>query len=150
MYKIKLASDMVWCYYRFIVAPYHIRKEMINMPRIYSNYSDNDFSIVTNLAKELGFSLSAFQHYCVMLYADHRGNTSPITLLIQKMFQNLNNFKSGDTFIVSALLTSEWPSLSRSDKMTLAKQLSLHVKNNPSKYEVYKKASGKINIYRKK
>ena len=150
MYKIKLASDIVWCYYIIMVAPYYIRKEMLHMPRIYSNYSNNDFSIVTNLAKELGFSLSAFQHYCVMLYADHKGNTSPITLLIQKMFQNLNNFKSGDTFIVSALLPSEWPSLSRSDKMTLAKQLSLHVKNNPSKYEVYKKASGKINIYRKK
>ena len=120
------------------------------MPRIYSNYSENDMTIVTNLAKELGFSLSAFQHYCVMLYADHKGNTSPITLLIQKMFQSLNCFKSGDTFIVSALLPSEWSSLSRSDKMTLAKQLSLHVKNNPSKYEVYKKSSGKINIYRKK
>lgn len=120
------------------------------MPRIYSNYSNNDFSIVTNLAKELGFSLSAFQHYCVMLYADHRGNTSPITLLVQKMFQTLSTRKPGDTFIVSALLPDEWPSLSRSDKMTLAKQLSLHVKNNPSKYEVYKKASGKINIYRKK
>ncbi|MCM1500407.1 MAG: hypothetical protein NC124_18245 [Clostridium sp.] len=118
------------------------------MPRIYSNYSNNDFNIVADLAKELGFSLSAFQHYCVMLYADHRGNTSPITLLIQKMFQNLNNFKSGDTFIVSALLPSDWAFLSRNDKMTLAKQLSLHVRNNSNKYGVYKKAAGKTNIYK--
>lgn len=119
------------------------------MPRIYSNYSNNDMKIVTDLAKELGFTLSAFQHYCVMLYADKRGNTSPITTLINKMFQNMNNFKRGETFIVSALLPYEWPSLSRSDKMTLAKQLSLYVKNNPHQYGVSRK-NGKTNVYIKK
>lgn len=120
------------------------------MPRIYSNYSKSDMDIVAALAKELGFTLSAFQHYCVMLYADHRGNTTPITALINQIPQKLNNFNQGTTFIVSALFPSEWPSLSRSDKMTLAKQLSFYVKNHPNQYGVSAKTPGQPNVYIRK
>ena len=123
----------------------------MKMPRIYSNYSANDMSVITNLAKELGFSLSAFQHYCVMLYADQRRNTTtPITVLITKMLQTLSDLERGKTFIVSALLPVEWPSLSRSDKMLLAKQLSLYIKGNPQQYGIYKRTPGQSNIYIKK
>ena len=118
--------------------------------RIYSNYSANDFNIVTQLAQELGFTTSAFQHYCVMLYADHRGNISPLNSLTAKMLSNLNTVKSNDTFIVSSLIPEEWPSLNRSEKMTLAKQLAHHVKANPNIYVPYKIAKGKTTIYIKK
>ncbi len=120
------------------------------MPRIYSNYSQDDYDIVIDLAKELGFSTSALQHYCVMLYADKRGNTSPLSALTSIMFANLKNIKSGDTFIVSALIPDEWPSLSRSNKMSLAKQLSHHVKTNSKIYQPYIIAKGKTTIYIKK
>jgi len=120
------------------------------MPRIYSNYSQSDFDIVTALAKELGFSASAFQHYCVMLYADNRGNVSPLNTLINAMLNNLSQRNSGDTFIVSSLVPDEWPSLSRSDKMSLAKQLSHFVKTHPLEYETHSVTKGKTTIYRKK
>jgi hypothetical protein len=120
------------------------------MPRIYSNYSQSDYDIVIDLATELGFSPSAFQHYCVMLYADNRGNTSPISALTSKMLNNLKNIKSGDTFIVSALIPDEWPSLFRSDKMSLAKRLSHHVKTNSAVYKPHSVANGKTTIYIKK
>ncbi len=118
--------------------------------RIYSNYATSDFDIVTELAKELGFTPSAFQHYCVMLYADHRGNASPLSSLTTQMLSNLNTIKSDDTFIVSSLIPEEWTRLSRSEKMTLAKQLSHHVKSNPNSFAPYKIAEGKTTIYIKK
>lgn len=120
------------------------------MSRIYSNYSQSDYDIVIDLAKELGFSPSAFQHYCVMLYADKRGNTTPLASLKSKMLSNIQQKISGETFIVSSLVPDEWPSLSRSDKMFLAKQLSHHVKTNPAFYEPHSIANGKTTIYIKK
>lgn len=120
------------------------------MPRIYSNYSQSDFDIVIKLSKELGFSASAFQHYCVMLYADQRGSASPLNTLKTTMMSNLGQLKSGDTFIVSALVADEWPSLSRSDKMCLAKQLSLHIKTHPRDYEVFRSSKGQATLYKKK
>lgn len=119
------------------------------MSRIYSNYSQADYDIVVKLAKELGFSPSAFQRYCVMLYADNRGNTSPLSTLISTMFCNLGNIKSGEPFIVSALVPEDWPGLSRSDKMSLAKKLAHHVKNNED-YEQHSISKGKTTIYIKK
>lgn len=117
--------------------------------RIYSNYSTNDANIVLKLAKELGFSPSSFQHYCVMLYADQRGNSFPINSLISQMLNNLNTLKSGDSFIVSALLPDEWVRLNRSEKMTLAKQLAHYVKQNPTMYTKFKVTKGKTTIYKK-
>ena len=117
------------------------------MKRIYSNYSDEDYGLIESMAKELGFSLSSFQHYCVMLYADSRGNTTSTSNLKSEMLRNLDNF-NGDTFIVSALLDDVWPSLTRSVKMTLAKQLAIHVRNDP-KFEPYKVAKGKTTVYKR-
>ena len=120
------------------------------MPRIYSNYSQSDFDIVTTLAKELGFSTSAFQHNCVMLYADNRGNVSPINTLTRVMLNNLSQRKNGDTFIVSSLVPDEWPGLSRSDKMTLAKQLSHYVRTHSQEYGIFRVSKGRATIYKKK
>jgi hypothetical protein len=119
------------------------------MRRIYSNYSDEDFDMLTDMAGELGFSLSSFQHYCVMLYADRRGNTSSTSNLISEMLKNLQEVKVGGTFIVSALLPPDtWSSLTRNVKMTLAKQLAIKVRND-SNFETYKVAKGKTTIYKR-
>lgn len=120
------------------------------MKRIYSNYTIKDFCIVESLAKEQGFSLAAFQHYCVMLYANKRGNTFSLNTLMKKMLQALDEKPKGSTFIVSALLSEEWSSLSRSDKMTLAKQLAHFVKMHPSEYEKARISKGSPTLYRKK
>lgn len=116
------------------------------MKRIYSNYSGDDYGMVCKLAAELGFSLSSFQHYCVMLYADSRGNTTPINNLMSEMFSNLQKIEVGKTFIVSALLPDMWSTLMRSEKMTLAKQLAIRVRNDPS-FSTYKTAKGKTTVY---
>lgn len=118
------------------------------MRRIYSNYSDEEFEMITDMAKEQGFSLSSFQHYCVMLYADSRGNTSSTDNLISEMFKEMQKVNIGATFIVSALLPEVWLTLTRSVKMTLAKQLSINVKNNP-KFEKFKVTEGKTTVYKR-
>lgn len=116
------------------------------MKRIYSNYSEDDFNMVSKLASELGFSLSTFQHYCVMLYADSRGNTTVTTSLLSEMLSNMQKVEIGKTFIVSALLPDIWPTLTRNVKMTLAKQLAINVKNNPN-FSTYKITKGKTTVY---
>lgn len=116
------------------------------MPRIYSNYTISDFNMLKEMADELGFSLSAFQHYCVMLYADKRDNQIPMAQLISAMLANLKKLNVGDTFIVSSLLPTEWASLNRSEKTTLAKQLQRHVEMN-SDYDVYKVVKGEAKRY---
>lgn len=118
----------------------------INTKRIYSNYSEDDFNIVTQLANELGFSLSSFQHYCVMLYADSRGNTTPTHSLSTEMLSNMKKIEVGKTFIVSALLPDKWPTLTRNVKMTLAKQLANEIKNNPD-FSAHKIIKGKTTVY---
>lgn len=119
------------------------------MKRIYSNYTDEDYRLLTDLARELGFSLSAFQHYCVMLYADDRGNTDSSAALVSRMLKNLENTQVGSTFIVSALLPEVWPSLTRNMKMVLAKQLALYVRKNPERFAPHKISKGKTTIYKR-
>lgn len=118
------------------------------MKRIYSNYSDEDYELIENMAKELGFSLSSFQHYCVMLHADRRENTTSSSNLISEMIINLDKICPEETFIVSALLPDIWPSLTRNVKMTLAKQLANHVRNNP-KFKPHKTVKGKTTVYKR-
>ncbi len=116
------------------------------MKRIYSNYSEEDFEMVSKLSSELGFSLSSFQHYCVMLYADSRGNSTPTNNLIAEMLSNLQKIEVGKPFIVSALLPDVWPSLTRNLKMTLAKQLAINVRNDPD-FSTHKVTKGKTTVY---
>lgn len=118
------------------------------MKRIYSNYTDKDYEIVRKRAEELGFSLSSFQHYCVMLYTDSRGNTTPISNLMSEMYSNLKKIEAGKTFIVSALLPEVWSTLTRSEKMTLAKQLTKRERNDSS-FSKYKSVRGKATVYKK-
>lgn len=117
--------------------------------RVYSNYSQSEEKVIATAAQNLGFSLSAFQHYCVMLYVGGGKVVPKLNVLTQTMFRNLNSRKRGETFIVSALLPDEWPDLSRSDKMTLSKQLSRHIKANQNQYDI-KREEGKTTVYKKK
>ena len=50
-------------------------------------------------------------------------------------------------FAVSSLLPDVWPCLSRSEKMTLAKQLARHVKTHPDRFAPYKVAKGSTTVY---
>ena len=120
--------------------------------RIYSNYSQPEFDAVAETAKELGFSLSAYQKYCTMLMTQIGGSTQPGTVqplstFHSDMISNLHVKRSGETFIVSALLPDVWPTLDRSMKMTLAKQLARYVAQNPTQYSVYESALGKTTVY---
>ena len=128
-----------------MVAPIFMRGDF-NMKRIYSNYSEDDFKMVGTLASELGFSLSSFQHYCVMLYADSRGNTNTTSVLLSEMLSNMKKIAVGETFNVSALLPDKWPTLTRNVKMTLAKQLAINIRNN-SDFSAYIVTKGKTTVY---
>lgn len=118
------------------------------MKRIYSNYTDEDYISISQKAQEFGFSLSAYQHYCVMLSLGDKKKSHPtIDVLIAKMFQNLEQVQPKSQFIVSALLHDEWPSLSRSEKMIMAKQLSAKIRSDPRFKSV--SATGKTTIYKR-
>ncbi len=121
--------------------------------RIYSNYNQNDYDLILEESKKLGFTPSSFQNYCVMLYimqnTNNRKGTTSIATLTINMLNALNSRSSGETFIVSSLIPNEWPDLSRSDKMRIAKALASHVRNNPSTFSIDSMADGKITIYKK-
>ena len=117
------------------------------MNRIYSNYSSEEYQIIQNLAKEQGFTLSAFQKYCVMMTANQRGNQTTVSTLIGKMHKVLESFKKGKPFIVSSLLPDEWPSLSRNDKMTISLALKKYIDEHPSEFKINKKIRSNINQY---
>jgi len=118
------------------------------MKRIYSYYKEDDFNYITELAEKLGFSLSSFQRYCVMLYADRRGHTSSINNLRSEMLRKMQQVNIGETFIVSALLPEVWTTLSRSEKSTLSIQLANRIKKDP-KFGIFEASEGKANIYKR-
>lgn len=118
------------------------------MKRIYSNYSQDDYDIISELAKDLGFTMSAFQHYCVMLYAGNKGETTYSSDLVNELLANMGKVAVGSTFIVSALLPDKWAGLERNVKTLLAKQLALHVRKN-SDFEIYKAVRGQTTIYKR-
>ena len=118
------------------------------MKRIYSNYSDDDYKMIEDMSEELGFSLSAFQQYCVMLYAGKKGESTPSSELLNEMLGNMEKIPAGQSFIVSALLSEKWPKLERNTKMFLAKQLAIYVRKNAD-FEVYKAAKGQTTVYRR-
>lgn len=124
--------------------------------RIYSNYNQNDYDLICEESQKLGFTPSSFQNYCVMLYimqnTNNRKGATNIAALTTKMLNTLNSLPTGKekTFIVSSLISTEWPDLSRSEKMTLAKALANHVRNNPSSYSIDSMTVGKTTVYKKK
>ncbi|HQO41655.1 MAG TPA: hypothetical protein PLY12_01450 [Bacillota bacterium] len=117
------------------------------MNRIYSSYSEDEQKIIEKLAAEQGFTLSAFQKYCVMLYANEQGNVSPINELIDKMKSRLEEMEPNKPFIVSSLLPDEWPSLSRNDKMTISLSLKKYIQDHSTEFKINKKIRSNINQY---
>ena len=107
------------------------------MPRIYSRYTEKDYKEALELAKKLGLTPSAFQHYCVLLYANQQGGVSEFNKLSANMINNLEALEEGAIFTVAALLPDDWASISQSDKVLLAKQVVHHIDTHPETYQPY-------------
>ena len=116
------------------------------MPRIYSNYTEEEIKLLQTESKNLGMSLSAFQKYRTLLSLS-TANTTDIEDLISKMKEVLENKKAGEVFIVASLLSEEWTTLTRSQKNTLAKTLKKIVDEQPYRYKINTILPGKINQY---
>lgn len=125
------------------------------MSRIYSNYDSTDYADILALAESMGFTVSSFQKYCVMLYLNknlsHRKSSLSLPQLNADMMTALQKMPNdSQPFIVSSLFSSEvWSNLSSSDKHTLAIQLSKYIKNNPSEFMVCSRVKGEPNKYKK-
>ncbi len=105
------------------------------MPRIYSNYSEEEILLLQRESEKMGFSLSAYQKYRTLLSLKDT-NTFDIADLVSRMKETLAQKKEGDVFIVSSLLPEEWTSLTRSQKNTMSKTLKKIVTENPEKYKI--------------
>ena len=116
------------------------------MPRIYSNYSEEEILLLQRESEKMGFSLSAYQKYRTLLSLKDT-NTFDIADLVSRMKETLAQKKEGDVFIVSSLLPEEWASLTRSQKNTMSKTLKKLVTENPEKYKINEVLPGKVNQY---
>lgn len=122
------------------------------MPRIYSNYTDEEFEKIKKASEEVGMSLSAYQKYATTLHLpnDTRNGTKSLPDLIKVMYSSLNVLKKGDVFIVSTLLPEDWANISdRSTKNILSQTLSKHVRSNPDKYIINQVLPNGTNQYKK-
>jgi len=102
--------------------------------RIYSNYNEKEYELMVEASKKVGLSLSAYQKYCSLLGLNNTNNFL-MPDLIQEMLSCLNSLKQGVPFIVSSLLPEKWVSLTRSQKISLSKQLANEIKASPSVYK---------------
>lgn len=124
------------------------------MPRIYSNYDPSDLEAIQAMAASLGFTLSSFQKYCVMLYLNReesvRSNLVSMPGLIAAMKITLQQLEPDSVFMISSLFSPEiWSNLSASDKRTLAHQLSAFVDQHPDAFTVHRHVRGSVKLYRK-
>lgn len=119
------------------------------MARIYSSYEEHELESVKKKAEELGFNLSSFQKYAVMLYLGEKTNTIPVADLREEMISELQKWEVGKPFVVSALLPEKWPGFDRSTKMQLAMFLKAYVNEHQNQYIIAGKANETINIYQK-
>ena len=116
------------------------------MFRIYSNYTQQEFSSVEEAAKMAGMTISAFCKAAVLA----KVSGDPSTDLIRTLHTKLKELDAGALFIVSDLYSQEvWSSLSRSEKNTISKQLAKTVRENTDLYAVNGILSGKVTQYKK-
>ena len=110
------------------------------MSRVYTSYSEEEFTLIFNECEQYGMTPSAFQKYCVLLYLGQNAEeikNIDIEEMKQIMNQELNNKKVGDKFIVSALLPPEkWSNLNRSQKITLSLYLKNIIENCSDRFRV--------------
>jgi len=114
--------------------------------RIYSNYNEKEYALMVEASKQVGLSLSAYQKYCSLLGLNN-ANTFLQPDLIQEMLACLKSFERGVPFIVSSLLPEKWVALTRSQKITLSKQLANEIKSNPSLYKKIGVLNGSTSQY---
>lgn len=116
------------------------------MKRIYSNYSDEEYELIEQKAKELGFTVSAYQKYILMLDIGKSTDDVNLVKLKEKMIDHFKKMEVRSTFIVSSLLPVEWYTLGRNDKMTLAKQFALYERTHDD-VEIFRAATGQTTVY---
>lgn len=118
------------------------------MPRIYSNYTEEEFKEIESEAKKLGFSISGYQHYRTLLDLQTKKSYA-FPDLIREMDAKLKTIQPGETFVVSAL-NEEWTTFDRSTKMALAKHLSKYVQDHKDSFEISGTTKDKVTIYIRK
>lgn len=120
------------------------------MKRIYSNYSDDEYRDIEAAAGKAGMTASAYCKYAVLDKVHGRSKKNSSTSLTTDMLIRLKNMKSQEVFIVSELFSKEsWSALTRAEKLTLSKQLSRYVRENPEEFTVNATLPGKITQYKK-
>ena len=108
------------------------------MPKlIRQRYSDEEYKLIESAAKEAGLTIAAYCKSAVItaVCGSKKNRQIELVNLLQK---GLDSLEPGSTFIVSDLVDSKtWNGLSRSEKNTLAKQLSRKVRDSEGKYDKY-------------
>ena len=118
------------------------------MARIYSNYTEEEYKEIEAKAKELGFSISGYQHYRTLLDLQTKKSYS-FPDLIKEMDAKLKTIQPVETFVVSSL-NKEWTTFGRSTKMALAKHLSKYVQEHSNLFEISGTTKDKVTIYIRK
>ena len=122
------------------------------MKRVYSNYTDEEFSLLEKESNQIGMSISAYQKYRTLMRLQTK--KYDVANLRREMFDALKKRESKDPFIVSSLFPPEvWTTLDRSTKSQMAQALARYVKSpkGQQEVEVIGKLYGKtVNHYRKK
>ncbi len=116
--------------------------------RIYSNYTEDEYNLVMQKSREMGFSASAYQRYMTLISISDRNNHD-FEKLLEVMKEALVTVERDETFIVSALVPN-WVTLPRGTKMALSIALKKVIQEDQDIYEIVGKIPGKINLYRKK
>ncbi len=125
------------------------------MKRIYSNYSDEDYDLISKKANEMGVSMSSFQRYCVDVFLKGNGKAKlegemTVTEIRDIIVSKLAEFPSGKMFYVSMLFSEEqWEKMTRSEKATASKQLSIYVGEHLDMFKKNKYKAGRTTLYEK-
>jgi len=122
--------------------------------RLYSYYDDQEMSLITKAADELGLSITQFQKYTVLLYIlkdeSLRKNMLSMATLKRTMETSLEAMKPGTTFVASSLFDpSVWANLSRGEKREISSILKKRVDADPAFKVAGKIQRGTLNRYEK-
>lgn len=116
------------------------------MPRIYNNFTEEEFQSIRAAAEKSGMTPSA---YCKAAIEEKLGKPQNADRL-KDLYSKLENLPSGSLFIVSDLFSSEdWRSMTRPEKGILAKQLARFVRECPDKYTIHTILPTKVSQYKK-
>lgn len=117
------------------------------MRSIRLTFTDDEYALLEEEAKLRSMPVSTFVKHMVMLQVAPRIKYNA-QILLQKAESQLQNINVNEPFIVSSLLPVEWPSLTKSQKMLVSKQLVKWVEESNSQFsKLEEKYQGKTNKY---